>query len=114
MTAVPSIGVIAQRAGQAAVVRLAQVSPRLALVTAAAAGYLGRAVPSDAVTLEQLGTLLSHLPPDRLQEVRRAIYGRSERTKLLFQVLARNDLARLKPCLHVHGFDRLHALAAQR
>jgi lauroyl/myristoyl acyltransferase len=114
MTAVLSIGVLAQRAGQATVERLAQVSPRLALATAAAAGYLGRAVPSDAVTLEQLGSLLTDLPSDELPAVRRAIYGRSERTKLLFQVLARNDLGRLKPCLRVHGFERLHALAAER
>jgi len=90
--AVASLGVLAQRAGQAAVVRLAQLSPRLALTTAAAAGYLGRAVPSDAVTLEQLGTLLGDVPPDQLRAIRRAIYGRSERTKLLFMLLARGEL----------------------
>ena len=109
-----SIGVLAQRAGRAAVVRLARLSPRLALTTAAAAGYLGRAVPTDAVTLEQLGTLLGHVPPDRLRAIRRAIYGRSERTKLLFMLLARGELRRWKPCLRVRGFERLRALVAQR
>ena len=71
-------------------------------------------MPSDAVTFEQLGTLLGHVPPDRLRAIRRAIYGRSERTKLLFMLLARGELRRWKPCLRVRGFERLRALVAQR
>jgi lauroyl/myristoyl acyltransferase len=109
-----SIAVLAQRAGQAAVARLSHASPRLALAAAALAGYLGPAVPSDAVTLDELAALLTHLPPNRVPAIRRAIYGRFERTKLLFTLLARDELKRLKPCLRLHGFDLLHALGAQR
>ena len=109
-----SIAVLAQRAGQAAVVQLAQLSPRLALASTAVAGYLGPAVPSDAVTLDELRALLRHVPPGRLPAVRRAIYGRWERTKLFFMLLAHGELDRLRPCLQVHGFERLHALAAAK
>jgi lauroyl/myristoyl acyltransferase len=109
-----SIAVLAQRAGQAAVVQLAELSPRLALASTAIAGYLGPAVPSDAVTLDDLRSLLRHVSPGRIPAIRRAIYGRWERTKLFFMLLARGELDGLKPCLHVHGFDRLHALAAAK
>jgi lauroyl/myristoyl acyltransferase len=109
-----SIAVLAQRAGQAAVVQLASLSPRVALASAAIAGYLGPAVPSDAVTLGELGALLRDVPPARLPAIRRAIYGRWERTKLFFGLLARGELDRLRPCLKVHGFERLHALAAEK
>jgi lauroyl/myristoyl acyltransferase len=109
-----SIGVIARRAGQKAIVRLAHVNPRLALATAAFAGHLGRAVRSDVVTLAELGALLGHLPPSRLPALRRAIDGRSARTTLFRMLLARRELKLLKPCLRVHGFERLHTLAARQ
>lgn len=114
MAATGAVAVLAQRAGQAAVNRLSHASPRLALTAAALAGYLGLTVPSDAMSLADLGALLPHVPRDRLPSIRRAIYGHTTRTTLFFTLLARGELERLKPCLRVHGFERLHALVAKR
>jgi lauroyl/myristoyl acyltransferase len=114
LAATGAAAVLAQRAGQAAVFRLSQASPRLALTAAALAGYLGLTVPSDAIGLDEVGALLGHVPRNRLASIRRAIYGHTTRTTLFFDLLARGELERLRPCLRVNGFERLHALVAKR